>query len=62
MSDNTQTIDLSIIDVRAVLGALQIFQFLSRESYLKYGEEGLLATIDHVKSIEADIRQQTGLN
>jgi hypothetical protein len=55
-------VTLSHKNTLAVLGALEISNFLSAESYKRYGEEALLETIEHIKEVIADIRKQTGLN
>jgi hypothetical protein len=61
-TENKLAIILKPNDVLAVLGALSITEFLSEESYKKYGEEKLLESIKQIRDIYQQIKEQTGLN
>ena len=54
--------ELNQDEVNAVLGAISIAQYLTQESYVKYGEPGLLESMESLNLVETSIRLQTGLN
>jgi hypothetical protein len=56
------SLELNGEELNAVLGAISIAQYLTHESYVKYGEPGLLESMELLNQSEESIRQQTGLN
>jgi len=56
------SLELNGEELNAVLGAISIAQYLTQESYIKYGEQGLLESMELLNQSEESIRIQTGLN